>query len=97
MEVDALDNPTVGANIISSSLALTFLGDEPLAPIDRTFRSSSGDLLEEFGVLQSVSIGHRDVEAALDFHVFEVQDFDILIGHLIEDFLLDPPTLGKLD
>uniref|UniRef100_K3ZMF2 Uncharacterized protein n=1 Tax=Setaria italica TaxID=4555 RepID=K3ZMF2_SETIT len=49
MEVDALYNPTVGANIISSSLALTFLGDEPLALINRTFRSSSRDLLRVKG------------------------------------------------
>uniref|UniRef100_K4AL07 Uncharacterized protein n=1 Tax=Setaria italica TaxID=4555 RepID=K4AL07_SETIT len=97
MEVDALYNPTVSANIISSSLVLTFLVDKPLEPTDRTFWSSSGDLVEEHGFLQSVSIGHRDVEDTRDFHVFEVQDFDILIGHPIENFLLDAPILGKLD
>uniref|UniRef100_K4AI62 Uncharacterized protein n=1 Tax=Setaria italica TaxID=4555 RepID=K4AI62_SETIT len=95
--VDSLYKPTISANTISSPLALAFLGDEPLAPTDRTFQSSSECLLEEFGVLQSMSIGHRDVDATLDFHVFEVQDFDTLIGHPIENFLLDALTLGKLD
>uniref|UniRef100_K3YMZ4 Uncharacterized protein n=1 Tax=Setaria italica TaxID=4555 RepID=K3YMZ4_SETIT len=92
-----LSKPTVSANITYNSFALTFLGDEPFAPTDRTFRSSLGYLLEGFGVLKSVSIGHRDIEAALDFYIFEVQDFDILIGHPIENFLLDASTLGKLN
>uniref|UniRef100_K3YMB3 Uncharacterized protein n=1 Tax=Setaria italica TaxID=4555 RepID=K3YMB3_SETIT len=96
-KVNALYNPTVGANIISSSYALTFLGYEPLAPIDKTFRSFSGDLLEWFRVLENMSIGHRGADAILDFHVFKVQDFDILIRHPTENFLLDAPTLGKLD
>uniref|UniRef100_K3ZFD0 Uncharacterized protein n=1 Tax=Setaria italica TaxID=4555 RepID=K3ZFD0_SETIT len=95
--VDTLYNPTVGANIISGSYALTFLGDKLLAPTDKSFRSSSGDLLEQFGVLQNMSIGHRGTDAILDFHAFEVQDFDILIRHPIQNFLLAALTLGKLN
>jgi len=38
-----------------------------------------------------------DTEIALDFHVFEVQDFDILIGHPVEKLFLDFSTLGKLE
>jgi len=34
---------------------------------------------------------------ALDFYVFEVQDFDILIGHPVEKLFLDVSTLGNLD
>ena len=33
----------------------------------------------------------------LDFHVFDVQDFDFMIGHPIEKLLMDAPTQGKLD
>uniref|UniRef100_K3ZC80 Uncharacterized protein n=1 Tax=Setaria italica TaxID=4555 RepID=K3ZC80_SETIT len=94
--VDALYKPTVSANIISSSLALTFLGDEPLAPIDKTFRSSSADLLWVWDLIKHV-YRHRDVKAALEFHVFEVQNFDILIGHPVENCLLDAPNQRKLD
>ena len=36
-------------------------------------------------------------EIALDFHVFEVQDFNILIGHPVEKLFLDVSTLGKLE
>ena len=35
-------------------------------------------------------------EIALDFHIFEVQDFDILIGHPVEKLFLDVLNLGEL-
>jgi hypothetical protein len=34
---------------------------------------------------------------ALDFHVFDIQDFDILIGHPLEKLFVDPPKIGELD
>ena len=42
-------------------------------------------------------VWHVKTEIALDFHVFEVQDFDILIGHPVEKLFLDVSTLGKLE
>ena len=44
-----------------------------------------------------VPVWHMKTEIALDFHIFEVQDFDILIGHPIEKLFLDVSTLGRLD
>jgi hypothetical protein len=44
-----------------------------------------------------VPIWHEDVEIDLDFHVFEVHDFDILIGHPFEQVFLEIPMLGNLD
>jgi hypothetical protein len=78
-------------------VALTFLGSETLAPTIKIFRSSSGSLVEVYGILQNVSVQHKDVEASLDFYVFEVPDFDLLIGHPIEMLFLDVPRLGNLD
>uniref|UniRef100_K3Y3J9 Uncharacterized protein n=1 Tax=Setaria italica TaxID=4555 RepID=K3Y3J9_SETIT len=46
-----LYNPTIGANIISSECTLHLLGDEPLVPTDKTFWTSSGEILERVGVL----------------------------------------------
>jgi hypothetical protein len=34
---------------------------------------------------------------ALDFHVFAIQDFDVLIGHPLEKLFVDPPKIGELD
>ena len=47
--------------------------------------------------MQDVPVWHMKMEIALDFHVFEVQDFDILIGHPVEKLFLDVSTLGNLD
>jgi hypothetical protein len=70
-------------------VALTFLGNETLAPTSKIFKSSSGSLVEGYEILQNVSIQYKDV--------FEVSVFDLLIGHPIENLFLDVPRLGSLD
>jgi hypothetical protein len=72
--VNTLYSLTVGANIISGECAFYLLGDVPLVHTDKTFRTSSGEILEGGGILQNVSIGHEDIDVILDFHVFHVQD-----------------------
>ena len=47
--------------------------------------------------MHDVPVWHMKMEIALDFHVFEVQDFNILIGHPVEKLFLDVSTLGKLE
>ena len=47
--------------------------------------------------MHDVPVWHMDTEIALDFHVLEVQDFDILIGHPVEERFLDVSTLGNLN
>jgi hypothetical protein len=37
------------------------------------------------------------MEIILDFHVFDIQEFDILIGHPLEIFFAEPPKIGDLD
>ena len=44
-----------------------------------------------------MTVKHENVDVILDFHVFDVQDFDLMIGHPIEKLLMDAPTQGKLD
>ena len=44
-----------------------------------------------------MSIRHEDVEVILDFHIFDVQDFDLLVGQPIEKFLRNAPTQNKLE
>jgi hypothetical protein len=61
--VIALYNPTVGANIMSNFVALTFLGNKTLAPTSKIFKSSFGSIVEGYGILQNVSVRHKDVEA----------------------------------
>ena len=47
--------------------------------------------------MHEVPVWHKETEIALDFHVFEVQDFDILIGHPVEKLFLDVSDLGGLN
>ena len=87
--VNTLYSPTIGANIISGESAFYLLRDVPLVCTDKTFRTSSGEILKGGGILQNVSIRHEDIDVILDFHIFDVQDFDLLIGHPIEKLLMD--------
>ena len=45
--------------------------------------------------MQNVTIKHENVDVILNFHVFDVQDLDLMIGHPIEKLLMDAPTQGK--
>uniref|UniRef100_A0A0E0QNN2 Uncharacterized protein n=1 Tax=Oryza rufipogon TaxID=4529 RepID=A0A0E0QNN2_ORYRU len=56
-------------------------GNEPLIPTGKTFRHPFGPIIEGYGILRGVLVRHNDVEAILDYHVFEVSHFDIFIGH----------------
>ena len=92
-----LYSPTVGANIISSECAFQLFGNELLVQTDKTFQTSSRTILEGIGILQNVIVKHENIDVILDFHVFDVQDFDLMIGHPIEKLLMDALTQGKLD
>ena len=47
--------------------------------------------------MHGVPVWHMKMEIALDFQIFEAQDFDILIGHPVEKIFLDVSVLGRLD
>jgi hypothetical protein len=50
-QINTLYNPLVGANIISSDLAIEFLGDEPLSPSRTSVMDPHGKILEGIGIL----------------------------------------------
>ena len=70
--VDVLYNPIVGANVLSASFTLTYLGDEPLAPTSKSFRIAQRSSLEGLGILHNITVQHVNAKVALDFHVFEI-------------------------
>lgn len=49
------------------------------------------------GIVLNMPFWHNDVEILLDFHIFEVIDFGVMIGHPIEKLFLEETTLGKLN
>ena len=95
--VDVMYNLTVGANLTSTSFASTHLDDEHFAPTAMSFRIATNSSLQGLGILHNSTIHHDDVKMVLDFHIFDIQDFDILIGHPVEKLFVEPLTLGELD
>ena len=53
--VDALYNPTVGANLMSDEFALAFMGTNKLTPTDRQLMRPSGSLTNSYRILKDVS------------------------------------------
>jgi hypothetical protein len=71
--VHALYNPSVGANLImSATFASAYLGEKSLAPIVKSLRSSPRTSLKRLRILHDTILHYRDIEVALDFHVFEI-------------------------
>ena len=95
--VSVLYSPTVGANIMSASFALSHLSDDPLFPTLRSLWVGPRSTIEGIGILHNVPIWYEKVEIALDFHVFEVQDFDVLIGQPIEKLFQIISSSGTLN
>jgi hypothetical protein len=65
---------------MAASYAFTHL-DHSFVPTKKTLRNAPGSILEGVGVIHDVLLRHDDLEVALDFHIFDVYDFDVLIGH----------------
>ena len=89
--ISAHYSPTVGANIMSASFALSHLSDNPLLPTSRSLWSGPHSTMEGIGILHDIPVWYDKTELALDFHIFEVQDFDILIGHPVEKMFQNIP------
>ena len=95
--VSVLYSPTVGANIMSACYALSHLNDNPLLPTSRSLWIGPCSTIEGIGILHNVPIWNDKAEIALDFHVFEVQDFDVLIGQPVEKLFQIISSSGTLD
>ena len=70
--MDMLYNPSVGANLMSTAFASTYLGEKSMAPIVKSLRTSPRTSLKGLGILHDTILHHRDIEVALNFHVFEI-------------------------
>jgi hypothetical protein len=53
--------------------------------------------MDRIGILRQIPITCSGVQFVLDFHVFDIENFDLMIGFPIEKFLMEIPTQGRLD
>jgi len=95
--VDVLYSPTAGANKMSESFAHAYFGDEPLASTNKSLRNAPRTILKGHGILHNTMILYNNAVIALDFHVFDIQDFDIMIGHPLATLFIEPLSSGDLD
>jgi len=95
--IEALHNLTVGTNIMSQLIAETLLGNMQLIPIDKLLKSPLGLIFECRGIARAVPIKINETEVFLDFHIYAILDFDLLIGYLLEKLLKEKPSHGSLD
>ena len=66
-DVEALYNSIVGTSIMSEFLAKNLLGDMPLVPTNKLFKSPLGLIFECSGIVRDVPIEIDKTEVYLDF------------------------------
>ena len=83
--VEAHVNPIMEVNIMPWHLAYTLLGDVTLRSSDKLLKCFRfGHIIECRGVASAVLLTLDKIEVHLDFHIFDVLDFDLLIGYPLE-------------
>ena len=93
---EALYNPVVGVNIMSYTFAKEFWRDMPLIPTNKLLKNCSGHITPSLGVLSALPIVINDFHILRNFYIFDVWDFDVMIGVPIIK-LLQEGCNGKLN
>jgi hypothetical protein len=87
----------VETNIMSEFLVKTLVGNIPLVSTNRLFKSPSGLIFECCGIARAVLVIIDKTEVHLDFHIYAILEFDILIGYPLENLIQEKPSHGGLD
>jgi len=93
---DALYNPVIGVNIMALSFYEQISKNMPLSPTAKLLKQSSGQIIPSSGILYTLPIQVNDMLINLSFYIFDIREFDLLIGHPLERLLVEGHT-GKLD
>ena len=84
--VEALHDPAAEVCIIPECLLNTLVGNKPLTLTNKYFKSPSGLYFECRGIARDVPIIIDKIEVRLDFHIYDILDFDIFLGYPLENF-----------
>ena len=82
--IEALHDPAAEVCILSECLLDTLVGNKPLTPTDKYFKSPSGLYFECRGIARDVPIIIDKIEVHLDFYIYDILDFDLLLGLPLE-------------
>jgi hypothetical protein len=94
--IEALHNPIVETSIMSEFLAKNFLGNMPLVPTNKLFKSPSGFIFECCGIVRGVPIKINETDVHLDFHIYTILDFDLIMGYPSEKLFQEKSSHGSL-
>jgi hypothetical protein len=81
---------------MSSIFAHDLLKDMPLAPTTKLLKSLLGHIVLSLGILHALPILVNGTKVHLNFYIFDVMEFDLLIGQPIER-LIHKGKKGKLN
>jgi hypothetical protein len=82
---------------MSEFLAKYLLGNMPLVPTNQIFKSPLGLFIECCGIARAVLVIIDKTKVHLDFHIYAIVEFDLLIGHPLENLIQEKPSHGGLD
>jgi hypothetical protein len=97
INIEALHNPTVRTSVMSEFLAKNLLGNMPLVPTDKLFKSPLGLFFECCGIARAMPIIIEKIKVFIDFHIFAILEFNLLIGYPVENLFKEKPFLGSHD
>ena len=86
---DALYNPVVGVNIMSASFAHDLLKHMPLTPTTKLLKGLLGHILPSLRILYVLPIQVKGTKVHLSFYIFDIMEFDLLIGQPIKRLIQD--------
>jgi hypothetical protein len=89
---DALYNSVVSVNIMSASLAHDLLEYMPLTSTTKCLKSPSGHILPNLGILYVLPILVNETLVNLSFYIFNIIEFDLLIGQPIKRLIHEGQT-----
>jgi len=93
---EVLYNPVLGVNIMLYTFTKKILRDIPLIPTNKLLKNCSRHIIPSLGILSALPIVINDFRILLNFYIFDVWDFDVMIGVLIIK-LLQEGRNGKLN
>ena len=93
--VEALHDPAAEVCILPECLLDTLVGNKPLTPTDKYFKSPSGLYFECRGIARDVPITIDKIEVHLDFYIYDILDFDLLLGLPLEKLLASHGSLDE--
>ena len=83
-------------NVLPWHIAYTLVGNVTLRPSDTLLKSCPlGHTLKCRGVTSVVPLIIDEIEVNLDFHIFDILDFDLLLGSPFEKLLTSQGSLDK--